>query len=81
MVLFESFVCPYTNLFENVQDLMEQQEKQDKTVRKLKKQLKFYMKKVDDFEGNHDTDCTLHFVGDISTKSILSLLILCFCCV
>uniref|UniRef100_A0A3B4VE94 Unconventional myosin-Va-like n=1 Tax=Seriola dumerili TaxID=41447 RepID=A0A3B4VE94_SERDU len=32
---------------------MEQREKQDKTIRKLKKQLKFYMKKVDDFEGNH----------------------------
>uniref|UniRef100_A0A3Q1JUY7 Uncharacterized protein n=1 Tax=Anabas testudineus TaxID=64144 RepID=A0A3Q1JUY7_ANATE len=35
-------------------DLMEQQEKQDKTIRKLKKQLKFYIKKVEDFEGNHD---------------------------
>uniref|UniRef100_A0A8C4HTM8 Myosin VAb n=1 Tax=Dicentrarchus labrax TaxID=13489 RepID=A0A8C4HTM8_DICLA len=32
---------------------MEQQEKQDKTIRKLKKQLKFYVKKVEDFEGNH----------------------------
>uniref|UniRef100_A0A7N6FEG4 Myosin VAb n=1 Tax=Anabas testudineus TaxID=64144 RepID=A0A7N6FEG4_ANATE len=38
-------------------DLMEQQEKQDKTIRKLKKQLKFYIKKVEDFEGNHDADC------------------------
>uniref|UniRef100_A0A665W0V5 Myosin VAb n=1 Tax=Echeneis naucrates TaxID=173247 RepID=A0A665W0V5_ECHNA len=34
-------------------ELMEHQEKQDRTIRKLKKQLKFYMKKVDDFEGNH----------------------------
>lgn len=32
---------------------MEQLEKQDKTIRKLKKQLKVYMKKVEDFEGNH----------------------------
>lgn len=31
---------------------MEQQEKQDKTIRKLKKQLKVYMKKVEDFEGS-----------------------------
>ncbi|KAM6936965.1 unconventional myosin-Va-like [Xenentodon cancila] len=31
---------------------MEQQEKQDKTMRKLKKQLKFYMKKVEEFEAN-----------------------------
>ena len=31
---------------------MEQQEKQDKTIRKLKKQLKLYMKKVEDFEGS-----------------------------
>uniref|UniRef100_A0A665W1X5 Myosin VAb n=1 Tax=Echeneis naucrates TaxID=173247 RepID=A0A665W1X5_ECHNA len=33
-------------------ELMEHQEKQDRTIRKLKKQLKFYMKKVDDFEVN-----------------------------
>ncbi|XP_026221409.1 unconventional myosin-Va-like [Anabas testudineus] len=33
-------------------DLMEQQEKQDKTIRKLKKQLKFYIKKVEDFEAS-----------------------------
>lgn len=31
---------------------MEQQEKQEKTIRKLTKQLKMYMKKVEDFEGN-----------------------------
>lgn len=30
---------------------MEQQEKQDKIMRKLRKQLKFYMKKVEDIEG------------------------------
>uniref|UniRef100_A0A671VJS4 Myosin VAb n=1 Tax=Sparus aurata TaxID=8175 RepID=A0A671VJS4_SPAAU len=32
-------------------ELMEQQEKQDKSMRKLKKQLKFYIKTVEDFEG------------------------------
>ncbi|XP_071352563.1 unconventional myosin-Va-like isoform X2 [Trachinotus anak] len=38
-------------------ELMEQQEKQDKIIRKLKKQLKFYMKKVDDFEAaNQQSD-------------------------
>ncbi|KAM4572313.1 unconventional myosin-Va-like [Odontesthes bonariensis] len=31
---------------------MEQQEKQDKVIRKLKKQLKFYMKRVEDFEAS-----------------------------
>ncbi|XP_069384282.1 unconventional myosin-Va-like isoform X1 [Paralichthys olivaceus] len=31
---------------------MDRQEKQDKNIRKLKKQLKFYMKKVGDFEAN-----------------------------
>ncbi|XP_027900326.1 unconventional myosin-Va-like isoform X1 [Xiphophorus couchianus] len=35
---------------------MEQQQKQDKTIRKLKKQLKLYMKKVEDLEANaHQT--------------------------
>ncbi len=34
---------------------MKQQEKQDKTIRKLKKQLKLYIKKVEDLEGNHMT--------------------------
>ncbi|KAK2842399.1 hypothetical protein Q5P01_012599 [Channa striata] len=33
-------------------DLMEQQETQDKTIRKLKKQLKLYVKKVEDFEAS-----------------------------
>ncbi|KAF3688717.1 Unconventional myosin-Va Dilute myosin heavy chain [Channa argus] len=33
-------------------DLMEQQEKQDKTIRKLKKQLKFYVKKVEDYDAS-----------------------------
>ncbi|XP_038155169.1 unconventional myosin-Va-like isoform X2 [Cyprinodon tularosa] len=32
---------------------MEEQEKQDKTIRKLKKQLKLYMKKVEDLEVAH----------------------------
>lgn len=30
---------------------MEQQEKNNKSIRKLKKQLKFYVKKVEDYEG------------------------------
>lgn len=30
---------------------MDQQEKQDKTIRKLKKQLKLYVKRVEEFEG------------------------------
>ncbi|XP_059191522.1 unconventional myosin-Va-like [Centropristis striata] len=33
-------------------ELMEQQEQQEKTVRKLKKQLKVYVKKVEDFEAS-----------------------------
>lgn len=33
-------------------ELLEQQEKQDKTIRKLKKQLKLYVKKVEDFEAS-----------------------------
>uniref|UniRef100_A0A8C4WU36 Myosin VAa n=1 Tax=Eptatretus burgeri TaxID=7764 RepID=A0A8C4WU36_EPTBU len=33
-------------------ELMQQLEKQDKTIRKLKKQLKFFAKKVGDMEGN-----------------------------
>nr|XP_033490156.1 unconventional myosin-Va-like [Epinephelus lanceolatus] len=33
-------------------ELMEKQEQQDKNMRKLKKQLKLYMKKVEDFEAN-----------------------------
>ncbi|XP_029010006.1 unconventional myosin-Va-like isoform X2 [Betta splendens] len=37
-------------------DLMEQQEKQDKTIRKLKKQLKFYMQKVEDVEATQPKD-------------------------
>lgn len=52
---------------------MEQQEKQDKSMRKLKKQLKFYIKTVEDFEGNHLalTVHTLYFLDDISTALIL----------
>uniref|UniRef100_A0A3Q3J0W0 Myosin VAb n=1 Tax=Monopterus albus TaxID=43700 RepID=A0A3Q3J0W0_MONAL len=38
-------------------ELLEQQDKQDKTLRKLKKQLKLYMKKVEDFEGNQMIHC------------------------
>uniref|UniRef100_A0A3Q3X431 Dilute domain-containing protein n=1 Tax=Mola mola TaxID=94237 RepID=A0A3Q3X431_MOLML len=34
-------------------DLMEQQEKQEKTIRKLKKQLQLYVSKVEEFEGKN----------------------------
>uniref|UniRef100_A0AAZ3NV52 Myosin VAb n=1 Tax=Oncorhynchus tshawytscha TaxID=74940 RepID=A0AAZ3NV52_ONCTS len=34
-----------------LQDLMEQQEKQDKMIRKLKKQLKVYVKRVEEYEA------------------------------
>lgn len=60
---------------------MEQQEKQDKTIRKLKKQLKLYIKKVEDFEGNHMilTVHTVYILNDISTALILWFLLLCLC--
>lgn len=35
---------------------MDQKEKQDKTIRKLKKQLKIYVKRVEEFEGELLTD-------------------------
>nr|XP_046249242.1 unconventional myosin-Va-like [Scatophagus argus] len=42
-------------------ELMEQQEKQDKTIRKLKKQLKVYVRKVEDFEANaHQKSSVTH---------------------
>uniref|UniRef100_A0A671VPV9 Myosin VAb n=1 Tax=Sparus aurata TaxID=8175 RepID=A0A671VPV9_SPAAU len=40
-------------------ELMEQQEKQDKSMRKLKKQLKFYIKTVEDFEGMQKSNPSL----------------------
>lgn len=57
---------------------MEQRAKQDKTIRKLKKQLKAYMKKVGDLEGNHMalTVHTMHVPDEVSTASDLSLSIL-----
>ena len=47
------FTDVHSNVFESFQENMDRHEKQDKTIRKLKKQLKFYMKKVGDFEGIH----------------------------
>lgn len=38
-------------MFSDMKELMEQKEKQDKTLRKLKKQLKLYVKRVEEFEG------------------------------
>uniref|UniRef100_A0AAQ5Y7I0 Myosin VAb n=1 Tax=Amphiprion ocellaris TaxID=80972 RepID=A0AAQ5Y7I0_AMPOC len=55
-----------TRLTKENLELMEQGEKQDKTIRKLKKQLKLYMKKVEDFEGNH-MDCW-HLAVNITRK-------------
>uniref|UniRef100_A0A8C7PP70 Myosin VAb n=1 Tax=Oncorhynchus mykiss TaxID=8022 RepID=A0A8C7PP70_ONCMY len=42
-----------TRLTSDNLDLMEQQEKQDKMIRKLKKQLKVYVKRVEEYEGIH----------------------------
>lgn len=38
-------------MLSGMKELMEQKEKQDKTIRKLKKQLKLYVKRVEEFEG------------------------------
>lgn len=38
-------------MLSDMKELMEQKEKQDKTIRKLKKQLKLYVKRVEEFEG------------------------------
>uniref|UniRef100_A0A8C8SJE9 Myosin VB n=1 Tax=Pelusios castaneus TaxID=367368 RepID=A0A8C8SJE9_9SAUR len=45
-------------VFPNFQDLKEMQEKLEKNEKKLKKQLKIYMKKVQDFEGNSGLELT-----------------------
>lgn len=34
-----------------LKELMDQKEKQDKTIRKLKKQLKVYVQRIEEFEG------------------------------
>ena len=41
----------HSNVFESFQENMDRHEQQGKTIRKLKKQLYSYMKKVGDFEG------------------------------
>uniref|UniRef100_A0A3Q1F1P5 Unconventional myosin-Va-like n=1 Tax=Acanthochromis polyacanthus TaxID=80966 RepID=A0A3Q1F1P5_9TELE len=58
-----------TRLTKENLELMEQVEKQDKTIRKLKKQLKLYMKKVEDFEGNH-MDCCSVSVTNTSVRAV-----------
>uniref|UniRef100_A0A3P8U7W6 Myosin VAb n=1 Tax=Amphiprion percula TaxID=161767 RepID=A0A3P8U7W6_AMPPE len=58
-----------TRLTKENLELMEQGEKQDKTIRKLKKQLKLYMKKVEDFEGNH-MDCCSVSVTNASVRAV-----------
>lgn len=53
---------------------MEQQEKQNKTIRKLKKQLKLYVKKVEDYEGKLVRRGRVHmlcFPADISAAFVL----------
>lgn len=42
-------------MLSDMKELMEQKEKQDKTIRKLKKQLKLYVKRVEAFEGELHT--------------------------
>lgn len=48
-------VCPHWSLAHFIsipfQDLMEQLEKQDRTIRKLKKQLKLYSKRIGEMGG------------------------------
>lgn len=40
---------------------MEQLDKEGKTVRKLKKQLKLYVKRVEELEGNYYMECFVIF--------------------
>lgn len=56
-----------------VKELMDQKEKQDKTLRKLKKQLKVYVKRVEEFEGELPTDWSwmLFFLDDVTLQSEL----------
>lgn len=42
-------------MLSDMKELMEQKEKQDRTIRKLKKQLKLYVKRVEAFEGELHT--------------------------
>ncbi|KAM3869682.1 unconventional myosin-Va-like [Diretmus argenteus] len=49
--------------FENL-DLMEQQGKQDKTIRKLKKQLKLYVKRVETFEASAQQKSTASWTAN-----------------
>lgn len=52
-------VCPHSFLFSLLfQDLMEQLEKQDRTIRKLKKQLKLYSKRIGEMGGKGRTPLT-----------------------
>uniref|UniRef100_A0A667Z4W5 Myosin VAb n=1 Tax=Myripristis murdjan TaxID=586833 RepID=A0A667Z4W5_9TELE len=48
-------VYRFTNL--NFDDFMEQLDKEGKTIRKLKKQLKLYVKRVEELEGNYYIKC------------------------
>lgn len=53
---------------------MELKERQDKTIGKMKKQLKLYVKKVEDFEGKPSgVACvdSVYFLDDVNTALIL----------
>lgn len=45
-----------------LKELLELKEKQDKNIRKLKKQLKLYIKRVEDYEGNCATLTVTQFI-------------------
>lgn len=53
---------------------MVQQEQQEETIRKLKKQLKVHIKKLEDLEGEHKalTVRTLPSPDDISNDRVMS---------
>lgn len=53
---------------------MVQQEQQEETIRKLKKQLKVHIKKLEDLEGEHKafTVRTLPSPDDISNDCVIS---------
>uniref|UniRef100_A0A9J7Z4E4 Unconventional myosin-Va n=1 Tax=Cyprinus carpio carpio TaxID=630221 RepID=A0A9J7Z4E4_CYPCA len=55
-------------------DLMEQLEKQDKTVRKLKKQLKVFAKKINDLEGTFHRLCLETLFRTILNLNLQSLM-------
>lgn len=51
-----------------LKELLDQKEKQDKTIRKLKKQLKVFAKRVEEFEGEPPANGSwmLFFLDDVA---------------